>query len=576
MADFTRLQGYPLPTYPEQLGGYKTQGYTTPVQDRMPQVFHIPPRRVLPIIFLPGIMGSNLRMSALRQQQLGKSNNVAWRPDSNIESIKIGRADAIQRQLQLDPEQTEVDEYDPLTNPTGDPDESADERHSNANVDFFYALNVSIETPLLMDDPPTASPCKTKDQKARERGWGEVYFDCYRTLLETCELQLNTAFQYGVMNDYWKQIIDVSPTVWQAHPQPLLAPLERNTLRAAIENIWFPVHAMGYNWLKASSASACRLAERINNLMQHYQDQGFQCEKVIIVTHSMGGLVARVLIHPAMGNMKDKILGMVHGVMPAMGAGATYKRMRCGFEDSLFKLTPKILGNYGNKVTSVLANAPGALELLPSQSYGNGWLQVKRDDQTLLSLPVHGDPYEEIYKLKDVWYGLLKNDWINPALSLGVGFDSTLEMLEKAKKFHSDIACTYHEQSYAHYGADQTRAAWHRVVWLLEGSSQFTDISKLTIERDNMQGRLRLIVPVENQRTIGDCKALSAHLMQPEDSGDQTVPTHSADHQLRSGKFKGIFRQTGYEHQDSYNNNKVLHSTLYSLVRIAETMRWSK
>jgi len=576
MSDSTQLQGYLLPTYPEKQSGYRTQGYATPIQDRLPQVFHIPPKRVLPIIFLPGIMGTNLRMSVERQQQLGKSNNIAWRPDNNIESIKLGMASARERQLQLDPDQTEVDEYDPTNNPTGNPQESSDDRNSNAGVSFYYALNISIETPLLIDDPVTVCPRRSKDQKARERGWGEVYFDCYRKLLETCELQLNTAFQYGVMNDFWKQIIDISPSVWQANPQPQLAPLERSTLASALESIWFPVHAMGYNWLKSSNASARRLADRINRLINHYQDQAFQCEKVIIVTHSMGGLVARALIHPEMGNLTDKILGMVHGVMPTMGAGAAYKRMRCGFEDRFLSITPKVLGNNGRKVTAVLANAPGALELLPNQNYGNGWLQVTRNDQILLSLPEHGDPYEEIYKLKDVWYGLLREDWINPALSRGVGFDRTVSRLEQVRKFHSDIANTYHDQSYAHYGADQTRAAWHHVVWSIEGSSRFRDIRNLTIQRDNMRGTLRLIVPVQNRVTSSDSKALSATLLPAADSGDQTVPTHSADQQLRSGKFKGIFRQSGYEHQDSYNNIRVLHTTLYSIVRIAQTMKWSK
>jgi hypothetical protein len=65
-------------------------------------------------------------------------------------------------------------------------------------------------------------------------------------------------------------------------------------------------------------------------------------------------------------------------------------------------------------------------------------------------------------------------------------------------------------------------------------------------------------------------------VMQPaRDPGDQTVPLHSADHQFHSGKFKGIFRQTGYEHQDSYKNENALRSTLYSLVRIAQTMTWT-
>jgi hypothetical protein len=37
-----------------------------------------------------------------------------------------------------------------------------------------------------------------------------------------------------------------------------------------------------------------------------------------------------------------------------------------------------------------------------------------------------------------------------------------------------------------------------------------------------------------------------------------------------------VFRQTGYEHQNSYQDERALHSTLYSLVRIAQTMTWSK
>lgn len=65
-------------------------------------------------------------------------------------------------------------------------------------------------------------------------------------------------------------------------------------------------------------------------------------------------------------------------------------------------------------------------------------------------------------------------------------------------------------------------------------------------------------------------------LQLPAEAGDETVPTFSADDQLRSGKFKGIFRQNGYEHQSSYKADAAVLSTIYSIVRIAETMRWEK
>lgn len=577
-----RLPGYQLPTQPHVSSGRAAEGFFTPAQDLMPQVISIPPKRVLPIIFLPGIMGSNLRMTATRQSQLKKNNNIAWRPESLTESKRLMRGDAILRQDQLDPDQTEVDQYDPIKNLTGDVNETADQRHDNAKVDFAYLLNVSIDSPLLMDDPATTKPRKLKEQKARERGWGEVFFDSYRDILEMCERRLNGAFYYGQMDSWWKQIVDVPPTKWQASTHPALKPLEEKTLKLAVNGCWFPVHAMGYNWLQSNQDSAVRVAKRINALMERYKADGFQCEKVIVVTHSMGGLVARALIHPKMGKLHDKVLGVVHGVMPAIGAGAAYKRMRCGFEDPgivsmspIASITAKVLGNLGSEVTAVLGNAAGGLELLPSRAYGNDWLQVTHEGQTIKSLPKNGDPYEEIYKLRGKWYGLLQEDWINPARQQFAGYERTARLLDAAKAFHDAIASTYHDQSFAHYGADMGHAAWHNVVWSIGAWNKALDTEKLHIGSDDQQGTLHVVDPAWTGLTGAMRKGVQVTMQPPRDAGDQTVPLHSAEHQLQSGKFKGIFRQTGYEHQNSYKDNAALHSTLYSLVRIAQTMTWT-
>jgi hypothetical protein len=575
-----RFPGYPLPTQPHVSSGRAAEGFFTPAQDRSPQVISIPPKRVLPIIFLPGIMGSNLRMSAARQSELKKENNIAWRPESIAEANRLMFGDPGLRQSQLDPSQTEVDVYDPIKNFTGNTNETSDQRHANAKVGFTL-LNVGIDTPLLMDDPVSTKPRKLKEQKARERGWGEVFFDSYRELLEMCEQRLNTAFSYGQLDSWWKQIVDVPPAKWQANPQQPLKPLEEQMLRGAVSGCWFPVHAMGYNWLQSNRNSGIVVADRITALIERYKAQGFRCEKVIVVTHSMGGLVARALIHPEMGNLGDKVLGIVHGVMPAIGAGAAYKRMRCGFEDpglmsSLVEsITAKVLGNLGPEVTAVLGNAQGGLELLPSQAYGNGWLQMTHRGQTIRSLPQHGDPYEEIYKVRGKWYGLLREEWINPAGKISRGFENTARLLNKAKAFHNAIATTYHDQSYAHYGADPGHAAWHSVVWEIDGSASLSGIEELQVVTDNLQGKLHVIDPkcfvLPNAMRL----RLEVRMQPAKDPGDQTVPLHSAEHQLQSGKFKGIFRQTGYEHQGSYKDEAALHSTLYSLVRIAQTMTWS-
>ena len=143
------------------------EGYVTPRTLDTEQEFFFPPERVIPVIFLPGIMGSNLRMTRERQTRLKKKNNIAWRPDRPSEAIHTGELSARERQLQLDPKATVVDEYDPKTNPTGDDNESADERHRT-----YVPLYLS---PAMMEDPFTATPRKSAAQKGRERGWGEVY-----------------------------------------------------------------------------------------------------------------------------------------------------------------------------------------------------------------------------------------------------------------------------------------------------------------------------------------------------------------------------------------------------------------
>ena len=584
MANEPILPGYQLPTQSAWKCSAETEGFFTPVEDLIPQVHSILPKRVIPIIFLPGIMGSNLRLSAGRQREMGRDNNISWRPDSLAQAKILVRGSPAMRQDQLDPNETEVDEYDPVKDPTGRAAETSDERHDIVQVKLSYALDVRINTPLLMDDPATTKPRKTKDQKARERGWGEVFFKSYQDVLELCERRLNTAFFGGDLDRWWKNIVDIPPGKWEANREPTLHPLDEATLRSTVKNCWFPVHAMGYNWLQSNRNSGVRVAERINALMKSYQDQGFQCEKVIVMTHSMGGLVARALIHPDMGNLNDKVLGIVHGVMPAIGAGAAYKRMRCGFEDPgldsmspVTSITSKVLGNFGREVTAVLGNAQGGLELLPSQAYGNDWLRLTHKGAMFKSLPKKGDPYEEIYKLRGKWYGLLREEWINPASRRsGSSYRDTCGMLDRAKAFHNAIRDTYHDQSYAHYGADAERAAWHRVEWALDDKAKAYDFEDLIIASDNSQGVLHVTDPRFPSRPGEFGFQFTATMQPPRDAGDQTVPLHSAEHQLRSGRFKGIFRQTGYEHQNSYKDEQALHSTLYSLVRIAETMKWTK
>lgn len=579
---------HPLPVQPQAGAARKAEGFATPKQDSKPQCARMLPKRVLPVIFLPGIMGSNLRISAERQKELRQKDNIAWRPDglgaSNIH--KNSTSAPRERQLRLDPLQTTVDIYDP----SGPSDVSGDGRHGNVGFDEGF------RSPLLMDDPPTARNRRSAVQKARARGWGEVYFKSYGKLLQHLESRLNNTFFEGKVRPEWHDVVGVDPQAWSPDPKLPQQGLTEGELKKVATGCWFAVYAFGYNWLQSNGDGAKIIAKRINTVIDELNGAGYECNQVIVVTHSMGGLVGRALIHPKYGNLQDKVLGIVHGVMPAIGAPAAYKRMRAGFEDpgmmsasmSVIEASigAKVAGNCGDEVTAVLANAPGGLQLLPSESYGNGWLRVRHDGRDLEAWPKQGDPYSEIYKTRGKWYALFREEWINPSdysLKKGGGtFERTCRYLDRAQSFHQTIAGTYHPNSYAHYGADRGRQSFGEVIWEIKNCDDPTGWQNWPIVSDSKQGRLELSSRARNgvNNTAGplfnDAKAGPVHatILPPSAPGDQTVPARSADHQLNSGMFKGVFRQTGYEHQSSYKDPRAIASTLYSIVRIAQKATW--
>ncbi|MCR6479985.1 hypothetical protein NU688_27780 [Variovorax sp. ZS18.2.2] len=559
--------------------GQKAEGYATPTQDTTPQMCFFAPKRVLPIIFLPGIMGSNLRItSAERQRLIGQDNNKAWRPDD------IGAGNAHEnstatprnRQLRIDPKTTAVDIYDP----NGPSDVSGDGRHSNVT------LEKNFNSPLLASDPPTKKDGRSATQKARQRGWGEVMFTSYGQVLQHLERRLNNTFTDGKVQAEWGDIVNADPAAWSPERSKPQRAITEDEFRKAVGKCWFPVYAFGYNWLQSNRRSATATADRITAVIDSFKKGGYECEKVIIVTHSMGGFVARGIVHPDIGGLQDKVLGVVHGVQPAIGAAAAYKRMRAGFEDpgmwTSFKesVAAKVTGNMGDEVTAVLANAPGGLELLPNKTYGNGWLQVSINAKQKDAWPKKGDPYEEIYKVKGKWYSLIREEWINPSGLPedrgGGSFDQTIDYIDQARTFHDLIANTYHDTSYAHYGTDVAHRCWGDVVWEVDAAkgADLDNWDSWVIETDSKQGELGLTPPECYAPGAPHPPKVRAHMAAGTEPGDGTVPQRSARHQLQSGKFSGVFEQAGYDHQGSYQNQNAIASTLYSILRIAQKAKW--
>ncbi|WP_296281120.1 alpha/beta hydrolase [uncultured Acinetobacter sp.] len=261
--------------------------------------------------------------------------------------------------------------------------------------------------------------------------------------------------------------------------------------------------------------SADKVADRLNNQVMAQVKKEFPTatfKKFIVVTHSMGGLVAHALIQNA--KVKDKIAGVVHGVcLPAV-----YQRLTVGWDgwkastglmNSVKAWATKFMfGDTSERLTAVLASASGALELLPFANYSNAADFPKTPKARLIlkantpageiieSLPKMNDPYNEIYKRKDCWWAMINPDFIDPAgiiadqvkkEKLGGIFDVHINNIVTARKLHDHIKDCYYSNSYAHYGADQEHKAFGQVVWrckeMLNISSESELIELMALHR---------------------------------------------------------------------------------------------
>lgn len=606
MSDKTDLneRGNHQGEFSQGVGGWAE--YTVYMTDTSDTVRHdvtVPPGKVIPIIFLPGVMGSNLRMSKKRQDELKrKDDNRAWRPDDMLTLsdgastfFKKGygggfrKATPAQRQLIFDPNETEVEYYHYTENkgrfdPDGKETLVADKRHKNV-PDELAPISPLIRDQFLPNEPRgSARRFESAAQIARWRGWSEVLFDgAYGEMLKTAERYLNNISRNGQLDPYgdWNTKSNYS----------LFGPLSGLEIKVddlkRIANCWYPVHAMGYNYLKSNAESAKVIADRIRGLVQGYQHRGFKCNEVIIVTHSMGGLVARALIHPKYGNLLSdqavKVLGIYHNVMPTLGAAAAYRRMRFGFQEKegmKAEIFAEIVGIDGENATAILANTPAPLEMLPAAGYGKDWLKVVDGSGST----IHSWPHENETALGSVylqpqenWWRLINPDWVNPGkvrFKDGGGIARVRQRLINANAFLDSIETTFHPtQCYASYCASDEHKSYGNLVF------------KVT-DREVWDIRTISLPPADTWKLLTDDKKgtltvragtriLTLKLQPAEAAGDETVPAERSAHKIAGTLFvHGKSKKSGYEHQDSYANPHVLGSMLYSIVKIAATAKW--
>ncbi len=520
------------------------------------------PEVVVPILFVPGIMGTRLRVTE-------RGKGAAWLPpESTWEEIALAFKHLVRtaadRQRLLNPETTEVDDNGP-------------------------AIPDDISKTLL-----SLAPGKTDAERIKWRGWGQLHADSYLGILSLLETSMAMIFdpasQGERLTSHWQELVMDRQDAARLGAQKPFVALSEEHLRDAAE-VLYPVHAVGYNWLQSNRVSAQRLSSEIERITAYYRSKGKDCEQVILVTHSMGGLVARACAQ--LPGMAERILGVVHGVMPAIGAPATYKRIRAGFEG----MAQVVLGRNAADCTAVMANAPGALELLPTAQYKTWTNQGERHwlRASYLAIGQRGmpeemdsflganDPYGKIYLNNSLdWWKLVQEDLIDPAGredreraeregKVAVpknpptrDFDKFAKRMDAALTLHQQIEDSYHPNTYAYYAADPQRPAWNEINWKC-GPLVPDDPAKARMEIDDLNGMLELRFAEHHLHYF--------KLQNGTGPGDGTVPMESGGapkpHVVQIFKHEGKLQShDSYDHQFSYNAKIAQAVTLYSIIKI--------
>lgn len=521
------------------------------------------PFDVLPIVFVPGIMGSNLKST--------RDGAPVWRLDTGVGGIPWGMLKGFAtkgpgpRQQLLHPARCVVDDGGKL--------------------------------------PKNG---KYSQRAYKELGWGEVGEGSYHQFLLWLDDQLNPSERNPAL---WHNYYQTEATI-SAVPKPGDIPklfpgikmgmqgqpagAEKTPFQSiktddliARSKFMMPIHACGYNWLDDNKNAASLLQARILKLIKGYNQGQYRCEQVILVTHSMGGLVARACAQ--LGGMADKIAGVVHGVMPATGAAVAYRRCKVGMRDEDFG-AGLVIGSTGQEVTAVFAQAPGALSLLPSQTYASEWLKIfDNKGQSERSLPQAGQSsYDTIYREQKQWWGLINEAWLSPKEGKPIDWDDYIMNLNAAEAFHQNLIGKYHPMTYVFYGADKKQKSFEKVSWRMKFGIAPDQRQRPSTQTVAGMGHGGLRHEGEPTAYVGgETKVLPTygmgapstyessywelHCELQDGAGDGTVPCSSGAAPLTqgSGSIQQQFKLTGFGHEPAYHDKSAQHATLYAVNKLA-------
>lgn len=263
-----------------------------------------------------------------------------------------------------------------------------------------------------------------------------------------------------------------------------------------------PAFAIGYAWSDSNLESGRIAAGRISDIVAKCKARaraiGAQCPGAILVTHSMGGYVARAAA--LLSGAEDDILAVLSNVIPTDGSPTTIKRTHFGndrpdmgfFGGPSDYVTYQVLGSHGADVSCLFGHMPGAQELFPNKRYKtnnvsedmNGdavrpgdvtWLKIRNPDGSIWSeFPAGGNPYTEIYRRSEVMYCGVNPEWLYPEGFNGLdGLQNYIDQNLIAEQYHDEViaAGDFHPITFLSHSDSDSYPSWDRIVWKADISS---------------------------------------------------------------------------------------------------------
>jgi hypothetical protein len=494
---------------------------------------------IVPVILLPGIMGSRLR---------NRGGQVVWDPDDSMLMVSLyGRNAGV------------------VVGP--DAFRFRERRAVRAAAARRKALLVGNNFSRSFLRPIENAPVEGLSPTQVARNWSSVSLSTYGQILRAIEAQFPTL---------------LTREVQQTNPRFNLVEM--------------PTYALGYNWSQSNHHSGAYAAEKISAWVgaarQRAAEIGAQCPGAILVTHSMGGFVARsaCLSHGAASD----VLAVFSTVMPTDGAPAAYKRFHFGFENPGWGLSRAavegmagyvVLGRQGQLVTALLGHMPGAQELLPNRRYRTNagqrqWLHILNPDRNLIGRAVSGrtgyahlpqsNPYTEIYRRVDRMWRAAHPEWLYPegmSGSAADAFDAFVEHNETAEAWHTRIQSDgdFHELTYLCHSGDPAMQTYDTVRWRPEmlggGLGRSVNEGHVALDADETPDyhREHLASGAEEDKFVsGPLLGADWSMDQADAAGDRTVPASAGRYALGVSHSRRTNHVPGYEHEAAIRDRRVI------------------